>query len=92
MGDKLLRSLLIYWCLLLASPVAVLSQTISTTKIEGVSEPPELTGEPKKFEKPSESDRQLFEFIGSLKGGDDAKASMSRLDEFITQHPDYSDP
>src|SRR5438046_1712234 len=90
MVNKLSRSLLIYSCFLLASPVLMLSQTAST-KINGVSEPPELTGEPKKFDKPSESDRQLFEIIGKLQDEDDTKSSMPKLDEFIAQHPDYSD-
>jgi tetratricopeptide (TPR) repeat protein len=82
--------LLVCWFVLLVIPSVALSQSTST-RIEGVSEPPELTGEPKKVEKATDADRQLFEAIGHLKDADETKSSLPKLDEFITQHPGYSD-
>ncbi len=60
-------------------------------KIEGVSEPPELSGEAKKVTKPSDADTELFELIGHLKNEDETKFTLPKLDDFITRHPDYSD-
>jgi len=59
--------------------------------IKGVSEPPELSGEPKKGTKPSDADTELFELIGHLKNEDETKSALPKLDDFITRHPDYSD-
>lgn len=59
--------------------------------IEGVSEPPELSGEPKKVTKPSDMDTELFELIGHLKNEDETKSALLKLDGFIARHPDYSD-
>jgi hypothetical protein len=60
-------------------------------KIEGVSEPPELSGEAKKVTKPSDADTELFELIGHLKNEDETEFTLPKLDDFITRHPDYSD-
>src|SRR2546425_883865 len=76
--------------LLLAATLPAFSQTASI-KIDRVSEPPELTGEPKKVDKPSEADSQLLEIIGHLKGQDETKSTLPKLDQFIAQHPGYSD-
>jgi hypothetical protein len=84
------RLLLILWCLLLAGSTVAFSQTTSTP-IDGVSEPPELTGEPKKFNKPSDADSQLFEIIEHLKDQGETKSTLPKLDDFIRQHPGYSD-
>jgi tetratricopeptide (TPR) repeat protein len=77
-------------CAFAATQFPALSQT-SSVKINSVSEPPELTGEPKKVEKATDADRQLFEIIGHLKDADETKSSLPKLHEFITQHPGYSD-
>jgi tetratricopeptide (TPR) repeat protein len=74
--------------LLLALPT--FSQT-SVPRINGTSEPPELTGEPKKVTEPSEADSELFEIIGHLKNEEEMKSTLPKLDEFIKRHPDYSD-
>jgi|SRR5215472_36522 len=74
--------------LLLALPA--FAQT-NTLRISGVSEPPELTGEPKKVTKPSDADMELYEIIGHLKDEQETKSILPRLDEFIKNHPDYSD-
>src|SRR3954447_16032170 len=58
---------------------------------KGLSEPPELSGEPKKGTKPSDADTELFELIGHLKNEDETKSALPKLDDFITRHPDYSD-
>jgi tetratricopeptide (TPR) repeat protein len=85
-----MRPLFIICSLLLAAPIAGFSQTPST-KIDGVSEPPELTGDPKKVNRTTEADRQLFEIVGHLKDADETKSMLPKLDAFIKQHPDYSD-
>jgi len=71
---------------------AALPTFAQTARIDGVSEPPELSGEPKKVTKPPEALEQLFEIIDHL-GTDDAEAkiALAKLDEFLKQHPDYSD-
>jgi tetratricopeptide (TPR) repeat protein len=77
-------------CLLIAGPSAAFSQTTGT-RIDGLPEPPELSGKPKKVSEPSEADRQLFEIIGHLKDETEAKSILPKLGDFITQYPDYSD-
>jgi hypothetical protein len=81
-------------CLLLAIPTATFSQTIPS-KIDGVVEPPELTGQPKKVIKTSEAeaetDRQFFEIIGHVKEQDETKSALPALNQFIAEHPDHSD-
>ncbi|SRR6266571_1167318 len=62
-----------------------------TPGISRLSEPPELSGDPKKVNKPSEADSRLFEIIGHLKDEAEIKATLPKLDEFIRNHPDYSD-
>ena len=64
---------------------------ITTSKITGISEPPELTGAPKKITNPSDADTELFEIIRHLKDEDEAKTTLPKLDEFIETHPTYSD-
>jgi hypothetical protein len=66
------------------------SQT-SAVKIEDVSEPPELTGEPKKFTEPTQADRQLFEIVNHLKDIEETKSTLPTLNKFIEQHPENSD-
>lgn len=63
----------------------------SAPRISGVTEPPELSGEPKKPTKPSEAESELFELIGHLKNEEEVKSTLPELDEFIQKHPDYSD-
>ena len=64
---------------------------VTTPMITGVSEPPELTGAPKKVTKPSDTDTELFAIIGHLKDEDETRSTLPKLDEFIEKHPDYSD-
>jgi tetratricopeptide (TPR) repeat protein len=60
--------------------------------IRGVSEPPELSGPPKKVEKPSEADAELYGIIGNLKEDEaTVRSILPKLDAFISKHPDYSD-
>ena len=74
-------------CLLLAA-VPVLSQT-NASSLQGVSEPPELSGKPRKFTPPSEAERQLNEIMGQLKDGE--HSALPKLSRFIADHPDYTD-
>jgi tetratricopeptide (TPR) repeat protein len=77
---------------LLVAVVLLLSFGVSAqVMIKGVSEPPELSGEPKKGIKPSAADTELLELIGHLKNEDETKSALPKLDDFITRHPDYSD-
>jgi tetratricopeptide (TPR) repeat protein len=85
---RMMRSPLILWTLLVAVPT--FTQTTTPT-INGISEPPELIGEPKKVTKPSDADSELFEIIGHLKNEDETKSILPKLNEFIEKHPDYSD-
>jgi tetratricopeptide (TPR) repeat protein len=74
---------------ILAATSAVFAQTSS--RIDGVSEPPELTGEPKKVSQPTEAERKLFEIVGRLKNEDEARSTLPMLNKLIEQYPDYSD-
>jgi hypothetical protein len=60
------------------------------TKIAGVSEPPELTGEPPKVQQLSDADKRFFEVTKNMKDTDEIKSTLPKLDAFIAQHPDYS--
>lgn len=60
-------------------------------KIEGISEPPELTGAPKQIRQLTAAERQIFEIIGHLKDENEAKAALPALDKLIQEHSDYSD-
>jgi tetratricopeptide (TPR) repeat protein len=82
-----MRPLSIVYGLLLATSFAVFAQTI---KIDAVSEPPELTGEPKKFSAPTPADRQLGEIVSHLNISE-MKSTLPMLNKFIEEHPDYSD-
>src|SRR5207248_1356870 len=60
--------------------------------IDLVSAPPELSDEPKKVNKPSEADEQVFEIMKHLGKADaEAKANLPKLDDFLKRYPDYSD-
>lgn len=78
----------ILFCLLFTPPL--FSQT-GMPGISRLSEPPELSGGPKEVNKPSEADSQLFDIIGHLKDEEEIKSTLPKLDEFIRNHPDYSD-
>ena len=56
-----------------------------------MSEPAELTGEPKKLREPTPAERQLFEIVGHLKDQDETKTTLPILSKFIEEHSDYSD-
>jgi hypothetical protein len=81
--------LLVSYCLLLVESTIVSAQTVST-KVTGVAEPPELTGEPKKVTQPSEADKQFLD-IGISDKPDEVKAALPKLDGFIARHSDYAD-
>ena len=85
---RTMRPSFILFTLLMALPI--FAQT-ATLRFEGISEPPELTGEPKKVTKPSDADAELFELMGHLKNEDETKSALPKLDDFIAKHPDYSD-
>jgi hypothetical protein len=84
-----MRPLLILSCLLLVESTVVFAQTVST-RVAGVAEPPELTGEPKKVTQPSEVDKE-FLGIGISDNPDEVKAALPKLDGFIAKHSDYPD-
>ena len=58
-----------------------------------MEEPPELTGQPKTLQTASEALRQFGRVMGKWKEKDPEtiKALRPELDNFIRQHPDYSD-
>jgi len=76
--------------ILLATTLQAFSQTI-LAKIDGVSEPPELTGEPKRPSQPTQADRQLLEIVGHLKDQNETTTTLPILNKFLDEHPDYSD-
>ena len=78
--------------------LALLTILIATTlsaqsplRIAGISEPPELTGEPKKFRQATDAEREMLDLVGKLKDESQARAAFPALDELIQHHPDYSD-
>src|SRR5471030_339205 len=77
---------------LLIAPLVALSQS-SPVRIPGVDEPPELLGEPKTFPTPPEALLQFKTVMDKWNEHDmeKVKALRPELDEFIRQHPDYSD-
>jgi tetratricopeptide (TPR) repeat protein len=75
---------------LLSLTHATFSQTLST-KIAGVTDPPELAGEPKVPVKPNEVDTQFWEVLSPMNDPASTKAALPQLGEFIRQHPDYVD-
>jgi tetratricopeptide (TPR) repeat protein len=83
----LLRSVVV-GILLIVSARGAFSQS-SSTRIPGVSEPPELTGEPRKLSPPNEDDVQFSKLLGN-KTDDQVKAALPQLNEFIKQHPNFS--
>jgi tetratricopeptide (TPR) repeat protein len=59
--------------------------------VDGISEPPELTGEPKKVTKASEADKAIFDIVGHLNDEKEAASALENLNQFITENPNYSD-
>jgi len=61
--------------------------------IAGVIEPPELTGAPKQFIKPTPTLREFGAIVTSIseKDREKSKAAEDKLSKFIEQHPAYSD-
>jgi len=76
--------------LLIATAIPARSQDIAFRN-DGVSVPPELSGEPKTFRQPTQIDRQLFEVIGHLTEQERENVGLLALAKFIEEHPDYSD-
>jgi len=75
--------------LAIVATVPILSQTI--IKIDGIAEPPELSGEPKKISQPTEAERKLFEIVKHLKDEKEARSALPGLNRFIEEYPHYSD-
>lgn len=56
-----------------------------------MSEPPELTGEPKKLKNITEAQRQFGKVVEEFKDKEKTKETLPALDKFIAEHPEYSD-
>jgi tetratricopeptide (TPR) repeat protein len=80
-------------CPLLIAVSFVASAQSNPTRIAGVDEPPELTGQPKKLPTPSEVLLQFKTVMDKWKDNDTEaiKSLQPDLDRFVQQHPDYSD-
>src|SRR5260370_16678622 len=61
-----------------------------STKVAGVAETAERSGEAKKGSQPREADKQFLD-IGISDKPDEVKAALSKLDGFIAKYPDYPD-
>jgi tetratricopeptide (TPR) repeat protein len=85
-----MRLLSVLCNLLLTMTLAAFSQT-SSIKIDGVSEPPELSGEPKKVSPSTEAERQLGEIVSHLKDQAEANSTLPTLNKFLEEHPSDSD-
>ena len=85
-----MRPSLIAYCVLLGATFLVNAQT-TPINIDGVSEPPELTGEPKKLTQPTPADKELLDIVGHLTDQSETRKSLPALNKFIEQNPDYSD-
>lgn len=73
-----------------AVPLLALAQ--SPIRIAGVQEPPELTGEPKKFTPPSEALKQFAQALPKDdKNIEEVKIGRDRLTKLLQENPDYSD-
>lgn len=81
----------LYVCILLIATQPMVFSQSSPSRIAGVDEPPELTGEPKRIMKLTGAQRQFGEIVGELSDGEKAKAARPKLNELIEEHPDYSD-
>lgn len=78
------------YVVLAAMPLLAFSQ--SPVRIAGVQEPPELTGEAKKFTPPSETILQLREvFPKDEKNIEQVKSGIEKLSKLLRDNPDYSD-
>jgi tetratricopeptide (TPR) repeat protein len=82
--------LLFYSGFLLATTLSGVSQT-SSLKIDGVPEPPELSGPPKAVVMPTAADRQMVDVYEHLKDEKETQANLPILDKLIQDHPDYVD-
>ena len=77
------------YVVLAAVPLLAFSQ--SPVRIAGVQEPPELTGEAKKFTPPSDTMRQLLEvFPKDEKNIEQVKSGIELLSKLLQENPDYS--
>lgn len=78
------------YVVLAAMPLLAFSQ--SPVRIAGVQEPPELTGEPKKFTPPSEIMRQFVDALPKdEKNIEQVKSGIEKLSKLLQENPDYSD-
>src|SRR5438552_3993872 len=79
--------------IVVVASVAAFAQTV-TTRIAGVLEPTELTGEPKKVVVATAAEKQfLGKALESLDPKDTTKLTVAigALSKFVQQEPDYSD-
>jgi tetratricopeptide (TPR) repeat protein len=82
------RSLILVF--IIATGMRGLSQSPSV-RIEGVAEPPEMTGPPQTAIHPSPADLQFFDTLGNTKSENEMPARLPLLDKLISDHPDYAD-
>lgn len=87
---KQLFSLAVFCVLLLGVSGYAFSQK-NALRIDGISEPPELMGEPKQVSKASDADKAIFEIVGHLNDPKEAVSALETLNQFITENPNYSD-
>lgn len=79
-------------CTTLITTLFIVSAQSNSIRIAGINEPPELTGEPKKFIKPPEALRELADvFPTNEKDADKARLGIEKVSRVLQQHPDYSD-
>src|SRR5437899_9580892 len=88
-SDYMFRAALVLTSIIIITTVPIFPQ--ASSRIDGVSEPPELRGEPKKFNQPTETEKRLFEIVGHLKNEDEARSTLPMLNKFIEDYPGYSD-
>ena len=84
-----MKPLLAVLCVLVSANCSFGQKNI--VRIDGISEPPELTGEPKKVTKASDADKAIFDIVGHLNNPKEAASAMEALNQFITENPNYSD-
>jgi len=84
--------LLIILCVSLPATRQVALSQPSSIRIAGVDEPPELTGEPKKYTPPSPVMKAFDDALPKdEKNIEQVKISVEKLTELLRENPDYSD-
>jgi tetratricopeptide (TPR) repeat protein len=79
-------------CALIVAAQCVALPQISSTRIPGVQEPPELMGEPKSFTPPSEAMKQFAQALRKdYKNIEQIKTGRDGLTKLLQENPEYSD-